>query len=135
MFTKAKANDITRPDDVPQNTAGGRYDGYVAAQRAWDVRYGDVIKRAQHWRLFALGLLGCCVLLIFGMINLSSKSRIVPYVVAIDAIGRAEAVSPAEARPPVEEPAKRSILLGWIQYLRSVGTDQQAEYTTVTTKI
>ena len=81
---------------------GGRYDGYVAAQRAWDVRYGDVIKRAQHWRLFALGLLACCVLLIFGMINLSSKSRIVPYVVAIDAIGRAEAVSPAEAAAPVD---------------------------------
>ena len=107
MFTKPKAKDITRSDDAPQSSAGGRYDGYVAAQRAWDVRYGDVIKRAQHWRLFALGLLACCVLLIFGMINLSSKSRIVPYVVAVDAIGRAEAVSPAEAAAPVGHARRR----------------------------
>jgi type IV secretion system protein TrbF len=135
MFTKAKPKDITRSDDAPQSSAGGRYDGYVAAQRAWDVRYGDVIKRAQHWRLFALGLLACCILLIFGMINLSSKSRIVPYVVSVDAIGRAEAVSPAEAAAPVDERVKRAILLSWIQDVRAVSSDQQAEYSTVTTKV
>jgi type IV secretory pathway TrbF-like protein len=74
---------------------------------------------------FALGLLACCILLIFGMISLSSKSRIVPYVVAVDAIGRAEAVSPAEAAAPVDERVKRAILLSWIQDVRSVSSDRK----------
>jgi type IV secretory pathway TrbF-like protein len=59
----------------------------------------------------------------------------VPYVVSVDAIGRAEAVSPAEAAAPVDERVKRAILLSWIQDVRSVSSDQQAEYATVTTKV
>jgi type IV secretion system protein VirB5 len=135
MFTKSKANDITHSDDAPQSSTGVRYEGYVAAQRAWDVRYGDIIKRARSWRLFAFGLLGCDLLLIFGMINLASKSHIVPYVVAVDSIGKAQAISPAEASSPVDERVKRAILLSWIQDVRSVSTDAQAEYNTVTTRV
>ena len=44
-------------------------------------------------------------------------------------------MSPAEAAAPVDERVKRAILLSWIQDVRSVSSDQQAEYATVTTKV
>ncbi len=73
---------------VQREPASTNYNPYLAARRAWDERYGDLITRARNWRLAAL--LGCMAALvaIAGATWLATHSRVIPYVVAIDSLGR-----------------------------------------------
>src|SRR5439155_11567503 len=61
---------------------------YLIARREWDERYGNLITRAKNWRLMAIL---CCLIALIqtaGMIVLSLRSKVVPYVVAVDSLGR-----------------------------------------------
>src|SRR5690242_14859928 len=61
---------------------------YVAARREWDERYGNFIARARNWRAAAFLALLIATLETGGLIALSMKARTVPFVVAVDSLGR-----------------------------------------------
>src|SRR4051794_24798369 len=69
---------------------------YLAARREWDERYGSLITRARNWRLTALLALAVALVAICGVIALSMRAKVIPYVVAIDNLGRVLAAGPAE---------------------------------------
>ena len=68
---------------------------YLAARREWDERYGNFITRAKNWRKAAFLALLIATLETGGLIALSLKAKTVPYVVAVDSLGRVLAAGPA----------------------------------------
>ena len=72
------------------------YNPYLAARREWDERYGNLITRERNWRIMALLSTFVALIAVGGLIRLSTKSHIVPFVVAMDPLGRTVAAGPAD---------------------------------------
>ena len=62
-----------------------------------------------------------------GMVALSLRSRTVPYVVAVDSLGRQLAAGSADETSPADDRLKRASLFEWVSDLRSVTTDGIAQ--------
>ena len=117
-------------------TASQRRDGtdnetqfspYLAARREWDERYGSLITRARHWRIAAVLALAVALVAMCGLIALSTKAKVIPYVVAIDNLGRVLAAGPADQASRADDRLKRSALFQWMSDLRTVTTDGVAQ--------
>jgi type IV secretory pathway TrbF-like protein len=119
MFKAIVANhdEVTTHPDNP----------YLAARREWDERYGDLITRARNWRVtaFVSGLVS--LLAVAGIVWLSSQSRVVPFVVAIDNLGRPVASGIADEASPADARLKTASILDWVENLRTVTTDGIAQ--------
>lgn len=109
-----------RPMEVSTNP-------YLAAKLEWNERYGDVISRAQNWRILALVCAAASVVLAAGLVIVALRSRIVPYVVSIDTIGRAVSAGPAERAKPADERLVRAAVLDWVEAMRTVTSDPQLQ--------
>ncbi|MFS2108156.1 conjugal transfer protein TrbF [Sphingomonas sp. Sphisp140] len=70
---------------------------YRRAGQLWDERIGSARAQAGNWRLMAFGGLALSTGLSGALVWQSMQSRVVPYVVAVDSLGQAQAVSPAAA--------------------------------------
>lgn len=70
---------------------------YSRAGQLWDERIGSARVQARSWRLMALGGLLLSTGLSAALVWQSMQSRVVPYVVEVDTLGRAQAVAPAGA--------------------------------------
>lgn len=69
---------------------------FQRAGQLWDERIGSARVQARNWRLMAFGCLGLATALSGGLLWQSMQSRVVPYVVAVDRLGEARAVTPAD---------------------------------------
>ncbi len=107
--------------------ARGEYNPYLAARREWDERYGDQITRAKNWRAFA-ALSGMIALIATsGLIWMSVRSRVVPFVVLIDSLGRPVASGIAEQSSGSDDRLRRASIFTWVENLRLVTTDGVAQ--------
>ena len=70
---------------------------YQKAGQVWDERIGSARVQARNWRLAAFGGLLLSSGLSAGLLWQSMQSRVVPYVVEVDALGEARAVAPVAA--------------------------------------
>lgn len=113
------------PRDAKAEPAAG--DPYADARSAWNERYGTYIQQAYNWRLLALLEAIALILAVVGLITIASQSKLVPYVVAIDKIGTAIAVRPADRASTVDPGVVRAQLANWIVLARSVVTDRIVE--------
>ena len=68
---------------------------YQRAGQLWDERIGSARVQARNWRLMAFGGLFLTTGLSTGLVWQSLQSRVVPYVVEVDALGEAKAIAPA----------------------------------------
>ena len=100
---------------------------YLAARKEWDERYGNLITRARNWRLITVVVAMVALVQAGGLIYLASKSRVVPFVVAIDSLDRVVASGPAQASNAADERLIRAALYQWIGDLRMVTTDGVAQ--------
>lgn len=100
---------------------------YLAARREWDERYGSLITRARSWRLAAVLALAVALVATCGLIALSMKAKVIPYVVAIDNLGRVLAAGPADQASRADDRLKRAALFQWVSDLRTVTTDGVAQ--------
>ena len=110
-----------------KSTEASPFNPYVAARREWDERYGEIITRAKNWRLVAILNAIATGVAVVGIVVLSARSRVVPFVVAIDSLGRTVAAGPAEATTTSDEKLKKAVLFTWIEELRLVTTDPFAQ--------
>ncbi len=67
---------------------------YQRAGQLWDERIGSARVQARNWRTMAFGGLLLTTGLSTALIWQSMQSRVVPYVVEVDALGEARAVAP-----------------------------------------
>lgn len=74
---------------------------YQRAGQAWDERIGSARVQARNWRLMALGLLALSGGLTGGLVALSLRGGVTPWVVEVDRLGEHRVVAPAVqgARP------------------------------------
>ena len=112
-----------------RNATSGQIDTspYLAARREWDERYGSLITRARNWRIAAVLALAVALVATCGLIALSTKAKVVPYVVAIDNLGRVLAAGPADQASRADDRLKRAALFQWMSDLRTVTTDGVAQ--------
>lgn len=99
---------------------------WLHARREWDERYGELLSRAYNWRIAALLAMLCAAILAIGVVVMATQSRLVPYVVAVDQIGRASyegLAAPAGADARVIQ----ATLAQWIQSWRTVISDGPAQ--------
>jgi len=100
---------------------------YLAARREWDERYGEFITRARNWRTVAMISALAGLLATGGIVWLSAKSHVVPFVVLIDSLGRPVASGLAEQTSVGDDRLRRAVLQDWLEGLRMVTTDGVAQ--------
>jgi type IV secretory pathway TrbF-like protein len=62
---------------------------YLKARQEWDERYADLVLSKRNWQITAAGMRAITLVLAFGMVWVSTRSRFVPYVVEVDKPGYA----------------------------------------------
>jgi type IV secretion system protein VirB5 len=96
---------------------------YQRAGQLWDERIGSARVQARNWRLMAFGGLMLSSGLSAGLLWQSMQSRVIPYVVEVDALGEAKAVAAlGEAYRPTD-PQIAWHLGRFVSNVRSVSLD------------
>jgi type IV secretion system protein VirB5 len=96
---------------------------YQRAGQLWDERIGSARVQARNWRLMAFGSLALSTGLAGGLLWQSAQSRVTPYVVEVDRLGEARAVTEAEAAYHPTDPQIAWHLAKFIQNVRGVSLD------------
>jgi type IV secretory pathway TrbF-like protein len=118
---------LRKVEKTGRTTEAAEYNPYLAARHEWDERYGDFVKRAKNWRTMAFVAGLVALLATGGMVWLSVRSRVVPFVVLIDSLGRSLASGVADQASVGDDRLKRAELLNWVENLRLVTTDAIAQ--------
>ncbi len=88
--------------------------------------FGDLARGKRNWQLMAFGLLGLFGIVLVAFVRMAAETRITPYVVAVDRLGRAVAVGPAEPAPRAGETDPRIVaatLALFVRNVRAVSSD------------
>ena len=96
---------------------------YQRAGQLWDGRIGSARVQAHNWRLMAFGCLGLTTALSGGLLWQSLQSRVIPYVVEVDRLGEAKAITPVEAGYRPTDPQIAWFLSRFVTDVRSVSLD------------
>src|ERR1700741_2802946 len=100
---------------------------YVRARQEWDERFGDQNKSRNNWRLAAFISMATTFLCVTGMVAIGYRSNTVPYVVALDDVGRAVPVIPAKQVAVTDVRLQEAVVARWLTDLRTVVTDAVAK--------
>src|SRR2546430_17530847 len=111
-------NDATSINELATAMDSHLGNPYLSARKEWDERYGSLIKRAQHWRGAAVLALLVALAEAVVILGVATRPKTVPYVVAVDSLGRVVASGAVEQSSPVDQRMKASALTRWIQDLR-----------------
>lgn len=96
---------------------------YQRAGQVWDERIGSARAQAYSWRLAAFGGLVLAGGLSAALVWQSAESRVTPYIVEVDRLGEAKAVSEASANYRPTDPQIAWHLAKFIANVRSVSLD------------
>lgn len=96
---------------------------YLAARQEWLERYGNYIKSRAIWRLTAFVSLGILAVSVTGNVIQATQSKVVPYVVEVDRLGKALAVGRADRADAVPERIIQAEIANFIVNWRSVTAD------------
>jgi len=96
---------------------------YSRAGQVWDDRLGSARAQAYNWRRLALGNLLLSAGLASGLFWQSLQNRVVPYIVEVDRLGEAQAVSQADIAYQPTDPQIAWHLARFIENVRSVSLD------------
>ncbi|MBE1526815.1 type IV secretion system protein VirB5 [Sphingopyxis sp. OAS728] len=96
---------------------------YQRAGQLWDDRIGSARVQARNWRLMAFGGLVLTVGLSSALVWQSMQSRVVPYVVEVDKLGQAQAVTPADGAYRPTDPQIAWHLGRFITHVRARSLD------------
>lgn len=96
---------------------------YLNARRTWNAHEGNVIASRRLWQIIGILALLIALASVGGLIAIGSQSRFVPYVVAVDKLGQALAVAPAERAAPVDQRVLHASVAQFIADARVVTPD------------
>jgi len=104
---------------------------YLKARQELDERYADLVLGKRNWQIAAAGLLLLSLVLAFGLVRVSTRSRFIPYIVRVDRLGYALAAPTALGQSASHLTTDRMVryeLAGFIRDVREVISDPQAEH-------
>ncbi len=96
---------------------------FQKAGQIWDERMGSARVQAKNWRLMAFGSLILSMGLSGGLIWQSARGTVTPWVVQIDKLGQAQAISPATADYKPTDPQIAYHLARFIEEVRGIPAD------------
>jgi type IV secretory pathway TrbF-like protein len=96
---------------------------YQKAAQVWDERIGSARVQARNWRLMAFGSLILSAGLASGLVWQSTQGTVAPWVVEIDRLGQAQAVSPANSFYQPTDPQIAFHLARFIENVRGLSAD------------
>jgi type IV secretory pathway TrbF-like protein len=96
---------------------------FQKAGQVWDERMGSARVQAKNWRLMAFGSLILSMGLSAALIWQSARGTVTPWVVQIDKLGQAQAVSPATADYKPTDPQIAYHLARFIEEVRGIPSD------------
>ena len=96
---------------------------FQRAAQVWDDRIGSARVQARNWRLIAFANLFVAAALAGGLIWQAARGTVTPWVVEIDKLGQAQAVSPAVADYRPTDPQIAWHLARFIENVRSIPAD------------
>jgi type IV secretion system protein VirB5 len=99
----------------------------VHGRREFDSIFADLARGKRNWQLAAFGAIGVASLLAAGLVITATQSRITPYVVEVDALGRAQAFGPAERLQRNDERVLTAQLAGFVRDVRTIVGDPAAQ--------
>ena len=100
---------------------------YLRARQEWDERFGDQIKSRNNWRLAAFLSMATALVCVTGMVAIGYRSNTVPYVVALDDVGRAVPVIPAKQVAVKDVRLQEAVVARWVTNMRTVIADAVAQ--------
>jgi len=100
---------------------------WVDGRKEFHSVFSDLARGKRNWQLIAFGLLAICAYLAVAYQQLASESRITPYVVEVDALGRAASFGPAEKIDKLDSRIVVATLSSLVRDLRTVYADSQAQ--------
>src|SRR4051794_10032841 len=100
----------TRPAAQTKEEPDNSYNPYLAARKAWDERYGDLISRAKNWRAAASlpgtiarpSAAGCFVI--------AKRGKVPPCVGGVESAGRVQPGGGAGQPPTADDRMKRAAI-------------------------
>ena len=96
---------------------------YQRAGQVWDDRIGSACVQAKNWRFACFGALALSGGLAGGLVWQSARGTITPWVVQVDKLGQAQAVSPATADYQPTDPQIAWHLARFVEEVRSIPAD------------
>ena len=96
---------------------------YQKAAQVWDERIGSARVQARNWRMMAFGSLLLSGGLSAALVWQSTQGTITPYVVEVDRLGGAQAVTPATADFRPTDPQIAYHLSRFIENVRQIPAD------------
>ena len=96
---------------------------YQRAGQVWDDRIGSARVQAKNWRFAFFGMLALSGGLAGGLVWQSARGTITHWVVQVDKLGQAQAVSPATADYQPTDPQIAWHLARFVQEVRSIPAD------------
>src|ERR1700689_3915662 len=112
----------------PVATSGGpeqqmESEFYLQARREWDERYGDLVLGKRNWQIASAGLMLLSLILALGIVWMSARTKVIPFVVEVDKLGYAITIPTAltaSNTPATVERMKRYEIAAFIRDARSV---------------
>jgi type IV secretion system protein TrbF len=99
---------------------------YLQARREWDERYGDLVLGKRNWQITSAGLMLLSLILALGIVWMSARTKVIPFVVEVDKLGYAITIPTAltaSNTPATVERMKRYEIAAFIRNARSVSSD------------
>ncbi len=111
-----------------ESIEGGRRVGendnpYLNARRTWNDHMGSVAASRSMWQILAILSLMIVLAAVGGIIHIGSQSKFIPYVVQVDQLGEAVAVSRADIASAVDPRVIHASVAAFITDLRLVTPD------------
>lgn len=108
--------------------AGGRRFGenenpYLSARRTWNDHMGSVAASRNMWQMVAILSLMIVLAAVGGIVVMGSQSKFIPYVVQVDKLGEAVAVSRADIATATDARVIHASVAAFIADLRMVTPD------------
>lgn len=114
MFRRSSVRYGTTPEPVTP---------YQKAAQVWDERIGSARVQARNWRIMALGCLALTTGMSAALVWQSTRGTVVPYVVEVDNLGAAQAVTPALAEYRPTDPQIAWYLARFVENVRQLPAD------------
>ena len=100
---------------------------YLAARDEWNERYRDLIVAARNWRLLAVTSGVVALVAVLGLIVIGAKPKVIPYIVAVDNLGKVVSQGTAVQASVADDRLIRAALWSWVQDWRMVSSDATVE--------
>ena len=100
---------------------------YLAARDEWNERYRDLIVAARNWRLLAVTSSVVALVAVLDLIVIGVKPKVIPYIVAVDNLGKVVSQGTAVQASVADDRLKRAALWSWVQDWRMVSSDATVE--------